>query len=90
MGSGEMEKNKAMDRVDQVSHIDDAPPEGNPLPWWKQAELRKLYGLTTILFLGSTTLGFDGSLLNGLQTMEAWRECMLSPILQSIATLAGH
>jgi len=51
------------------------PPQGNPLPWWQQPQLRNLYLMMPILFLGSTTLGYDGSLLNGLQTMQTWRDC---------------
>lgn len=43
--------------------------------WWKQAGLRRLYLLMPFLFLGSTTLGYDGSLLNGLQAMPTWKEC---------------
>ena len=43
--------------------------------WWKHAGLRKLYIMAPILFLGSTINGYDGSLLNGLQTMEPWQEC---------------
>ena len=44
--------------------------------WWKQPGLRRLYLLMPFLFLGSTTLGYDGSLLNGLQAMPTWQECM--------------
>jgi hypothetical protein len=44
-------------------------------PWWKQKNLRKLYLMMPLLFLVSTTLGYDGSLLNGLQTMPTWQEC---------------
>ncbi|OAK94160.1 general substrate transporter [Phaeosphaeriaceae sp. SRC1lsM3a] len=43
-------------------------------PWYRQPELRKLYLMMPFLFLGSTTLGYDGSLLNGLQTMPAWKD----------------
>ncbi|KAJ4373200.1 hypothetical protein N0V83_003493 [Neocucurbitaria cava] len=42
-------------------------------PWYKQPELRKLYLMMPFLFMGSTTLGYDGSLLNGLQTMPSWQ-----------------
>lgn len=41
--------------------------------WWKDPGLRHLYLMIPILFLGSTINGYDGSLLNGLQTMEQWR-----------------
>ena len=43
--------------------------------WWRQPGLRRLYLLMPFLFLGSTTLGYDGSLLNGLQAMPTWKEC---------------
>lgn len=43
--------------------------------WWKQAGLRRLYMFMPFLFLGSTTLGYDGSLLNGLQAMDSWETC---------------
>ncbi|RKK66568.1 hypothetical protein BFJ69_g15284 [Fusarium oxysporum] len=46
----------------------------NHVSWWRQPELRKLYLMMPCLFLGSTTLGYDGSLLNGLQTIPAWQE----------------
>lgn len=61
-------------REDAVVHFHHAEDER---PWFKQPELRKLYLMMPFLFLGSTTLGYDGSLLNGLQTMPAWRECKL-------------
>lgn len=43
--------------------------------WWKHPGLRKLYLMMPVLFLGSTINGYDGSLLNGLQTMEPWQAC---------------
>lgn len=62
-----------------IIHQEDASTHGHPKeddrPWYKQSELRKLYLMMPFLFLGSTTLGYDGSLLNGLQTMPAWKEC---------------
>jgi hypothetical protein len=45
--------------------------------WYKHAGLRKLYPMMPILFLGSTINGYDGSLLNGLQTMTPWQDCEL-------------
>ncbi len=66
-----------VDHVDNISHgvTQGEAPKGSDLPWWQQSELRKLYGMMVFLFLGSTTLGYDGSLLNGLQTMDSWRNC---------------
>ena len=51
------------------------PPAATEIPWWKQPLLRQLYFMMTFLFLGSTTLGYDGSVLNGLQTMTSWQDC---------------
>lgn len=42
--------------------------------WYKDANLRKLYAMMPILFMGATTNGYDGSLLNGLQTMGPWQD----------------
>lgn len=58
-----------------VKNLHDAVPEASPLPWYKQPNLRQLYLMMPFLFLGSTTLGYDGSLLNGLQTMASWQDC---------------
>ncbi|KAH7120354.1 general substrate transporter [Dactylonectria estremocensis] len=66
-------KETQVDHVDSFRGHDDQVPQGSTLPIWKQTELRKLYGMMVFLFLGSTTLGYDGSLLNGLQTMDSWQ-----------------
>ncbi|KAL4799497.1 hypothetical protein BDV19DRAFT_385266 [Aspergillus venezuelensis] len=44
----------------------------NPLPWYHQPKLRQLYLMMVILLLASTSLGYNASLLNGLQTMDTW------------------
>lgn len=43
--------------------------------WWRHPGLIRLYSMLPILFVASTIKGYDGSLLNGLQTMEPWRQC---------------
>ncbi|KAF2130495.1 general substrate transporter [Dothidotthia symphoricarpi CBS 119687] len=53
-------------REDVVVH---AQPKADERPWYKQPELRKLYLMMPFLFLGSTTLGYDGSLLNGFAVL---------------------
>lgn len=45
--------------------------------WYKEPGLRKLYCMMPIFFLGSTLTGYDGSLLNGLQTMQPWQQCKI-------------
>jgi hypothetical protein len=69
------QKETQSDVVDHDFPLEDHVPQGSTLPFWKQTELRKLYGMMFFLFLGSTTLGYDGSLLNGLQTMDSWQNC---------------
>lgn len=46
--------------------------------WYKHSGLRRLYAMMPILFLGATINGYDGSLLNGLQTMVPWQDCKRS------------
>lgn len=55
-----------------VSHVEIEVPR---VTWYKHAGLRKLYLMMPILMLGSTINGYDGSLLNGLQTMVPWQDC---------------
>lgn len=50
-----------------------------PIAWYKDAGLLKLYAMITIPLLSATTNGYDGSLLNGLQTMEPWRNYFDNP-----------
>ena len=61
-----------------VTHVEPRvkAPMGSDVSWWKQPFLRRLYFMMPFLFLGSTTLGYDGSVLNGLQTMTTWQDCM--------------
>jgi hypothetical protein len=58
--------------MSSVAHLDLVVPE---VTWWKNPGLRKLYVMMPIFFLGSTLTGYDGSLLNGLQTMNPWQQC---------------
>ncbi len=46
--------------------------------WWKDPALRKLYLAMPVLMLAATINGYDGSLLNGLQTMDSWQNCKCS------------
>lgn len=61
-----------------AEHVDNREKlriDDDDVHWWKQPGLRRLYLLMPFLFLGSTTLGYDGSLLNGLQAMPSWKSC---------------
>lgn len=90
-----MEKDPAEDSVGQVyredttiaysyEHVDglDVPP----VTWWKHPGLRRLYIMMPVLFLGSTINGYDGSLLNGLQTMIPWQTCKKAGVLTGSVT----
>ncbi len=71
----------ANEKTEVAMATDDGKPRnddvdlGSDVSWWKQPYLRQLYFMMPLLFLGSTTLGYDGSLLNGLQTMDSWQDC---------------
>jgi hypothetical protein len=83
-----MEKGSAKLSTDQAPVLDAdevlfsyehvAGLEVPPVTWWKHPGLRRLYIMMPVLFLGSTVNGYDGSLLNGLQTMVPWQECKRS------------
>ncbi|KUL90819.1 hypothetical protein ZTR_00635 [Talaromyces verruculosus] len=51
-----------------------AAPAIPQVVWYRHQGLRKLYAMMPILFLGATINGYDGSLLNGLQTMTPWQD----------------
>ena len=69
---------------------DPAPMEVPQVTWWKHRGLRKLYPMMPILFLGSTINGYDGSLLNGLQTMTPWQDCEHKQTLRDLHADIGE
>lgn len=77
------EADKAAERtasVDGVKIVNGHPVLDIPeVTWYKLPNLRILYIMMPILFLGSTINGYDGSLLNGLQTNPAWQEYFDNP-----------
>lgn len=54
-------------------------PRFAEVTWYKDAGLRKLYGLCAIIILSSATTGFDGSMMNGLQMVPAWQNFFNHP-----------
>lgn len=44
------------------------------LKWWKLPKLRLLYFYIVILILTNTANGFDGSMMNGLQSLSYWQD----------------
>ena len=53
-----------------------------PKAWYQKPNLRTLYLCLIPAAMGvEWTSGFDGSIMNGLQSVEAWDSCMfLSPL----------
>lgn len=50
------------------------------ITWWQEPKLRQLYFLLGTVILVSATNGFDGSMMNGLQAVKNWENCMFSNI----------
>ncbi|KAJ5080920.1 hypothetical protein N7456_013630 [Penicillium angulare] len=57
--------------ITQIENMELHVPQ---VQWWKQSALRRLYMGMPVLMLAATINGYDGSLLNGLQTMDAWQK----------------
>lgn len=72
MSDQKTSENDAVMPVITESHEGLHVPE---VTWYKHSGLRRLYAMMPILFLGATINGYDGSLLNGLQTMVPWQDC---------------
>jgi len=49
------------------------------VPIWSNPKLRRLYIYIVVLILTNTANGFDGSMMNGLQTLKYWREYFDNP-----------
>ncbi|KAH8175653.1 sugar transporter domain-containing protein [Sarocladium implicatum] len=47
--------------------------------WYKQSSLLRLNLILLVPLLSSATIGFDGAMMNGLQTLPQWRNYFNSP-----------
>ncbi|CAK7213720.1 hypothetical protein SBRCBS47491_001901 [Sporothrix bragantina] len=54
------------------------------IKWWKMSNMRTLYFTLWAAMLTSATNGYDGSLMNGLESIQAWNDDFHNP---SSATL---
>ena len=63
------------------------PQDG--IPWYKKRHLLILNLFMLIPYLSSTTNGYDGSLLNGLQSMGQWQEFFDHPTGSRLGSLAN-
>lgn len=65
------------------SHVPVKPTKGHfpfagrefpRVPWWQRKHLRTLYFYILILIITNTANGFDGSMMNGLQSLSYWQD----------------
>jgi hypothetical protein len=62
--------------VAQVSEIEQLQ-QLDQTPWYRKKNLRRLYLTMIPAALGvEMTSGYDGSVLNGLQAVQPWLDCM--------------
>ena len=52
----------------------------NVTPWYRDPGRRKLYALLLIALLSSATNGYDGSLMNGVQSIAFYEKCKVGQI----------
>ena len=52
----------------------------NVTPWYRDPGRRKLYALLLIALLSSATNGYDGSLMNGVQSITFYEKCKVGEI----------
>ncbi|SPO02018.1 probable hexose transporter [Cephalotrichum gorgonifer] len=64
---------KVIPEKPKKGHFFFAGKEFARVPWWRKPNLRKLYVYILILILTNTANGFDGSMMNGLQTLSYWQ-----------------
>ncbi|SGZ47317.1 CIC11C00000005845 [Sungouiella intermedia] len=58
-------------------------------PWYKVPHLRKMTFVIFLLTLSSTTSGYDGSVMNGLQSLLHWQSEMGTPTGDRLGHLAN-
>lgn len=61
----------------------------NDTPWIKVPHLRHLNFCIFLISLTSTNNGYDGSMLNGLQSLEYWRDYMGNPTGHVLGALSN-
>lgn len=56
-------------------------------PWWKNGRLMALNGWILLLLITSSTNGYDGSMMNGLQSLTQWENDFNNPTGQMLGLL---
>ncbi|EPS25817.1 cellodextrin transporter CdtD [Penicillium oxalicum 114-2] len=57
--------------------------------WWKMKGMRSVYLTLWAAMITSATNGYDGSLMNGLEAMESWKESYNHPTGGTLGILAA-
>ncbi|KAF7173653.1 hypothetical protein CNMCM5623_005891 [Aspergillus felis] len=79
------------DIEDRLAHV---LPQ-NPKPWYLTPHLLKLNLCIGVVFLSATTMGFDSSMMNGLQGLDTWMSYFDNPsgtwlgLLNAVMFLGG-
>ncbi|KAI0093090.1 general substrate transporter [Irpex rosettiformis] len=80
--------------VQSFAHLID-----NSKPWWKNRRMLALNGWIFLLLITSMTNGYDGSMMNGLQSLTQWKQAFNYPTdgmlgllnaIQNIGCLAAY
>lgn len=50
------------------------PPRFEKVTWYREPHLRKLYAMSLVLMIASSTTGYDGSLINTSQQIQLWED----------------
>lgn len=58
-------------------------------PWYKHPHFRFLYFCVFLITLTSTNNGYDGSMLNGLQSLNVWHKDLGNPTGQTLGALSN-
>ncbi|KAL4861583.1 hypothetical protein BDV12DRAFT_207950 [Aspergillus spectabilis] len=57
------------------------------VPWWRVKHLLLLNSLLMIPFFSQSVVGFDGSMMNGLQSLPQWRDFLNDPPSRILGTI---
>ncbi|OZJ03972.1 hypothetical protein BZG36_03256 [Bifiguratus adelaidae] len=82
------EKQQDLNRTKARRTLQDVLP-AHPQPWYMSRHLLLLNSLMIIPYLSSTNNGYDGSMLNGLQSMTQWQTFFNHPTGASLGALAN-
>lgn len=58
-------------------------PRFAKVTWWREPHLRKLYAMSLVLMIASSTTGYDGSLINTSQQIQLWEDFFFSDIVDN-------